>query len=1166
MITAHDFSLQCADYNMMTGPRDMPCGRAAARGADAGCVECLRGRSEAIVEPTAPASVSGYLEARFAAAADAVDAADVIVCPSEYAAVRMRKAFGAGCDSKLRVIGHGVADLPLLPRPEARPVLRVAFLGRFGGRKGAHLVIEAARRLAGQRIAIEAWGLRDLALDAAASAAGIMQRGAYVAADLPRILRGIDLVLLPSTMEETFSLVLSEAQRLGIPVAATRDGAIPERVREGETGFLLPHGDAGAIAALLLRLRDDRSLLDRVAANLRRERPKTIEANALEYLALYRELSAGGGDVPVEGHGERRDAFAAACLGFPRRRACTPLGSDAYDRWLARQPAAAPSPAALEAIVLPREMGDEGAAIGRANRAIADARGDWIVVMEEGDRLADGALAAVARAIAKYPRAELLYACGDAISTRGERYEPAFLPAFGAELLRHHPCIAGLCALRREPLLARGGLRAGGWAGVTDLALRLAGEGRAESVVALRELLVHRLDLNIAAQSGGPALERHRRVVAEDFRRAGMHAMLLPAVADAPESWARPTGAGTVSAFVASAQAPERLAACIEALVKSVRERLAGVHVDLDAQRTEALAGELAARGVRTHLVPAGGAGGPALARAIRNAGTPWIVLVDARCSEFRAGWLERLEQGIAGATTAIVAPDLLGPGGARIPGWEIAGGGPWAVCGAPPRAQGEERLGVLYGSPREVSVASWRLALVNRDAVLSAQALHEIERAGPFAMAHLCLGLRAAGFDILARPLVAAEFALPADARPDALVPVAQLAIPPAEAWMRERWQPVLDDDPCYHPALRLGGEGFVPEDGFSPRDDRAPKLRLCAFPFDRWGSGEVRVRQPCAALVRSGHAEVVMMDEHASGRAPNRVEWQRMDPDAVLAHNFFHNYQLSSLEVLARHGRALKVLGLDDLLTQLPPGNPYAATIYPDIAQRIARAVSLCDRLVVSTAPLAEAFGRGAKDVRVIPNAIDAERWRGLANRPAGGARPRVGWAGAKQHAEDLKLLEPVVRATHREIDWVFLGMCTPELAPFAAEVHDMVPIASYPEALASLALDVAVAPLRDNPFNRAKSNLKLLEYGWLGIPVVASDIEPYRGAPACLAREGDWIEAVRGLAGDRDAAFVAGARLRDWVEKTHVLAGSIPSWIRAVDTEKSRSSENHRKVASP
>ena len=106
------------------------------------------------------------------------------------------------------------------------------------------------------------------------------------------------------------------------------------------------------------------------------------------------------------------------------------------------------------------------------------------------------------------------------------------------------------------------------------------------------------------------------------------------------------------------------------------------------------------------------------------------------------------------------------------------------------------------------------------------------------------------------------------------------------------------------------------------------------------------------------------------------------------------------------ALHVRVLRVLGLDDLLTDLPPGNPYAATIYRDIAGRIAAAAARCDRLVVTTEPLAEAYGSLAPEVMVIPNAIDESRWGRLENKARNGERPRVGWAGAKQSNRELFL----------------------------------------------------------------------------------------------------------------------------------------------------------------
>jgi glycosyltransferase involved in cell wall biosynthesis len=312
------------------------------------------------------------------------------------------------------------------------------------------------------------------------------------------------------------------------------------------------------------------------------------------------------------------------------------------------------------------------------------------------------------------------------------------------------------------------------------------------------------------------------------------------------------------------------------------------------------------------------------------------------------------------------------------------------------------------------------------------------------------------------------------------------------------------------------------------------------------------MRVRQPCAAMERAGSAEVAMMETQDSGRVPNGLEWSRIGADTLLAHNFFHDFQLVALDEYARGSNALRVLGMDDLLTDIPPGNPYAATIYPDIGERIARAVSRCDRLVVSTQALADAYGSGT-DVRVIPNAIDADLWGGLRNAVRDGARPRVGWAGGRQHRDDLLLLEEVVAATAREVDWVFLGMCPPSLRRHAAEYHSMVPLADYPAKLASLGLDVAVAPLQDNAFNRAKSDLKLLEYGALGIPVIASGVAPYLGTPAILARaRDDWIDELRTLVRDRDGSRARGRELYRWVLTNRSLALMLPLWQEALSSQ--------------
>lgn len=1143
VLSAHDMGWMCADYNMV-GLNARPCGRAVARGKDAGCVDCLRARSFS-VGGAAVGGIGDFIEERFAAAADAVGQADAIVCPSRFMADRMAAAFGSQATGAIRVIPHGIQALGRIYRAAERPVLTVACVGRFSPQKGGHHFIEAARRLEGERIIFEAWGAVDERLREPARAAGVVLHGEYAIADLPRHLRAIDLVVIPTPLEESFCLTLAEAQALGIPVAAARIGAIPERIRDGENGFLFEPGSVDSLARLLVTLRDDRARLARVAACLEGERPKTVEENAAEYLALYRELAA----MPPRTRREAAPPDPGPFFGSGRSRLRTPLGDDSYDRWLATEAPAAIGDGEPFARIVELPQGDAQALDLKAlNGAIMACDAEWVVIVQAGDRRSPDALEALGRAARAHADAVLLYADEDAMSLRGERYDPLVKPAFSPELLRHRPYVAGLCALHRERVLAMGGLHAPGWLGVVELALRLAAEETPSLVARVPGILVHRLDSNLEFLER-PAFRRAmNEVVAESLKLGGAPSLRLAASGGTPAMWSYPAaGEAPVTVFLRCDGAAAEAAACLDALLPAAGRRIGEVIADIPLEQAGALIEVLRRHGASGVVRAVRSRGGQALGEALRGAGHDGIAVIDARCRGFAPGLVERLEQGMASRFVAGIAPDLTGAAGERIPGAWVLGAGAWSVAGPAPAAAGNDALSSLYAEPREVSCVSPYLSYWRRPAVTAPGITDDLAHAGRFDTVHLALELAERGFDVVSRPFAAARCAAatpvpPRDLRVDD-------EVPGDVAWMRARWGTRLEDDPRFPPLLAASSTRVRLAPRFGPSRDGV--VRVCAFPFDRWGSGELRVRQPCSALERAGWAEVAMMEGHESGLAPNALEWRRLGANVLLAHNFFHDYQLAALREYARDGRALRLLGMDDLLTQLPPGNPYAATIYPDIARRIALAKSLCDRLVVSTDELAQAYGEGI-DVRVIPNALSREAWAGLENRPRGGERPRVGWAGAPQHLDDLALIECAVRETHREVDWVFLGMCPPALRRYAAEFHAMVPVARWPAKLASLGLDLALAPLADHPFNRAKSDLKVLEYGALGIPVVASNVGPYRRTPARLVENDDdaWIDAVRSLALDRAYAHDRGRKLRDWVWTHRMLSEMLATWRGALD----------------
>jgi hypothetical protein len=166
----------------------------------------------------------------------------------------------------------------------------------------------------------------------------------------------------------------------------------------------------------------------------------------------------------------------------------------------------------------------------------------------------------------------------------------------------------------------------------------------------------------------------------------------------------------------------------------------------------------------------------------------------------------------------------------------------------------------------------------------------------------------------------------------------------------------------------------------------------------------------------------------------------------------------------------------------------------------------------------------------------------------KPERMAKPRVGWAGAPQHLNDLEFLREVIEATRKDVDWVFLGMCPDALKPLVSEHVGMRPFAEYPEALAGASLDLALAPLQDTPFNRCKSHLKVLEYGILGIPVIASALDPYLHCPVTLIEgtESDaWRSAIQAAVADGQGRVDQAEELQDWVRNGHMLHHRRQQW---------------------
>ncbi len=199
--------------------------------------------------------------------------------------------------NRLSTIGNGV--------PAAEPAVLTnlmptfAYMGLIGKRKGVDVLLEALAELNQSEVDFRAQLGGNGEIDmyrARAEALGLSKKIQFLGwineAGVDRILRTANVFVLPSRAENQPVSIL-EAMARGLPVVASDVGAIPETVINGETGLIVPAGDASALALALRELAEDPDRR-RAMANAGRARWSelySITASATRFAALYSRVA-----------------------------------------------------------------------------------------------------------------------------------------------------------------------------------------------------------------------------------------------------------------------------------------------------------------------------------------------------------------------------------------------------------------------------------------------------------------------------------------------------------------------------------------------------------------------------------------------------------------------------------------------------------------------------------------------------------------------------------------------------------------------------------------------------------------------------------------------------------------------------------------------------------
>jgi glycosyltransferase involved in cell wall biosynthesis len=274
----------------------------------------------------------------------------------------------------------------------------------------------------------------------------------------------------------------------------------------------------------------------------------------------------------------------------------------------------------------------------------------------------------------------------------------------------------------------------------------------------------------------------------------------------------------------------------------------------------------------------------------------------------------------------------------------------------------------------------------------------------------------------------------------------------------------------------------------------------------------------------------------------------------DTIVVHLLHHERQSEAWAKLAAKGRHRLVLDVDDAMWA-PDWQPFRNSYRPDVLERLYRNVQLAHVITTPSYEIADHLMKWNKNVWILPNTVPEM----LVKQPARyRGNPIIGYQGSISHVTDLD------EEFARDIGAFMAHYSTWHLRVWGdIEMKDTqnryqnrfqkVPwnpdVRSY---YRTLSMDIGLGPLKDTPFNRAKSALRALEYQAAGIVPVLSDVRCYhgwidQGETGYLIEQGtSWFDVLSHLASDSArrrrmalngrlfaAKWTTEARAHEWVD---------------------------------
>jgi glycosyltransferase involved in cell wall biosynthesis len=335
---------------------------------------------------------------------------------------------------------------------------------------------------------------------------------------------------------------------------------------------------------------------------------------------------------------------------------------------------------------------------------------------------------------------------------------------------------------------------------------------------------------------------------------------------------------------------------------------------------------------------------------------------------------------------------------------------------------------------------------------------------------------------------------------------------------------------------------------------DTLAPTYTVTAYTCVPWTSAMAMLR-----LVDPLHLAGIRLIQgnqgvHISPEAVNQA-------DLVIIQRDFPRMGVPYTQVIEQARRLGKpiVYETDDALLNLPLDHSHRGD-YESILLPLLHAVIDADAVTTSTATLVDSLRPLNPNIWLLPNYLDDAVWITDISPVPQPPPLIIGYMGGETHLLDLVEITPVLLKIlsryESSVRLRFWGGCPPqqlldhpqvEWLPFNQNDYTV-----FAHFFAAQYAHVFIAPMRDNPFNRGKSNLKYLEYSLKSVPGVYSNLPMYaevirNGENGLLAGTLDeWETHLIQLIDSPNLRYQMGQQARQTVLDTRLLSRHSSAWL--------------------